>query len=81
MIYIEVALKIPINTVFTYSYEPKEGDGAEQLPEIGKRVSVRFGNQNLTGFVVSKGEKISETTFAVRMSMRLFIFVRVSTLT
>ncbi len=60
MIYIEVALKIPLNTVFTYSYDPKEGDGAEQLPEVGKRVSVRFGNQNLTGFVVSKGEKISE---------------------
>ena len=57
MKYLEIALKLPQNTLFTYSFdETKNEDG--NFPETGKRVNVRFGNQNLTGFIISVSDTL-----------------------
>lgn len=60
MKFLEIALKIPQNTLFTYSYIPEESGKKSFEPEVGKRAEVRFGNQNLTGFIVSAGDRIPE---------------------
>ncbi len=56
--YLEIALKLPQNTVFTYSHTQDVEQDSEFEAEIGKRVEVRFGNQNLTGFIVSVQDEI-----------------------
>lgn len=60
MKFLEIALKIPQNTLFTYSYIPEESGKKSFEPEVGKRAEVRFGNQNLTGFIVSVSDRIPE---------------------
>ena len=56
--YIDVALNIPLNTVFTY-FAPKEEESS--AAPFGRRVEVRFGNRKMTGFVVSSSETRPKT--------------------
>ncbi|MFA5405322.1 MAG: primosomal protein N', partial [Ignavibacteria bacterium] len=51
-LYVNIALNIPINKLFTYSVPKKYHKEAE----IGKRVFVPFGKKTLTGIIVSVQE-------------------------
>ena len=54
MQFVEVILNLPVDQPFTYSFEPKKDSKSkvvENLPEIGKRAEIRFGNRKTTGFI------------------------------
>ena len=51
MIFLDIVLNVPVNQAFTYSYIPQENEKTENIPQIGKRVEVRFGNKKMTGFI------------------------------
>ncbi|MFA6855672.1 MAG: primosomal protein N' [Treponema sp.] len=59
MLYLDIILNVPVNQSFTYSYISSEGSTkTENKPETGKRVEVRFGNRNMTGFIISVHETL-----------------------
>lgn len=58
ILYLQIVLNIPLNQTFTYSYTVKEDDKKENLPEIGKRAEIRFGNRKATGFITGISETI-----------------------
>ncbi len=60
MKYLEIALKTPLNSLFTYSWDETKATEKDIVPERGKRCDVRFGNQNLTGMIVKVHDKIPE---------------------
>ena len=51
MIFLDIVLNVPVNQAFTYSYIPLENQKPENIPQIGKRAEVRFGNKKMTGFI------------------------------
>ena len=51
MIFLDIVLNVPVNQAFTYSYIPLENQNPENIPQIGKRAEVRFGNKKMTGFI------------------------------
>ena len=51
MIFLDIVLNVPVNQAFTYSYIPLENQKTENIPQIGKRAEVRFGNKKMTGFI------------------------------
>lgn len=51
MIFLDIVLNVPVNQAFTYSYIPLENQKPENIPQIGKRTEVRFGNKKMTGFI------------------------------
>ncbi|MCF0242197.1 MAG: primosomal protein N' [Treponema sp.] len=54
MQFVEVILNLPVDQPFTYSFEPKKDSKSkvvENLPEIGKRAEIMFGNRKTTGFI------------------------------
>ncbi len=60
MKYLEIALKTPVNSLFTYSWDENSASDKEIPPSRGKRCDVRFGNQNLTGMIVFVHDTIPE---------------------
>lgn len=55
-IYINIALPVPVNSLFTYSIDSSIlDDSTETL--IGRRVFVKFGKRQLTGVIIEKIEK------------------------
>lgn len=50
--WVEVAFKLPMKQLFTYT--------ASQLLAIGARVVAPFGSRDLVGFVVASGEGFHE---------------------
>ncbi len=73
MKYINVALNVPINQVFTYlEPEPTEKKPLNSFPEdpFGYRVEVRFGNRKLFGYVVESFEKLPETCTVPKEKIR-----------
>ncbi|MBU3023877.1 primosomal protein N' [Aestuariibacter sp. A3R04] len=54
MIFVEVAVPVPLRQVFTYQ--------CEQLPEPGCRVAVPFGNRQLVGMVLGPAETPNDTS-------------------
>ncbi|MCI7108812.1 MAG: primosomal protein N' [Spirochaetia bacterium] len=51
LIFLDIVLNVPVNQAFTYSYIPLENQKPENIPQIGKRAEVRFGNKKMTGFI------------------------------
>lgn len=51
MIFLDIVLNVPVNQAFTYSYIPLENQKPENIPQIGERAEVRFGNKKMTGFI------------------------------
>ena len=51
MIFLDIVLNVPVKQAFTYSYIPLENQKPENIPQIGKRAEVRFGNKKMTGFI------------------------------
>lgn len=51
MIFLDIVLNVPVNQAFTYSYIPLENQKPENIPQIGKRAEVKFGNKKMTGFI------------------------------
>ena len=51
MIFLDIVLNVPVNQAFTYSYIPLENQKPENIPQIGKRAEVRFGNKKMTGII------------------------------
>lgn len=58
MKYLQIALNVPLNQTFTYSYIKTENEKPELEPLTGKRAEVRFGNRKMTGFITSVEDKI-----------------------
>jgi primosomal protein N' (replication factor Y) (superfamily II helicase) len=59
VLYLDIVLNVPINQTFTYSYIPS-GKETDSDPAIGKRADVRFGNRNMTGFIIGVHDKLPE---------------------
>ena len=47
--FVEVALPVPVQKLFTYSIRP----GLADVAKVGSRVLVPFGKQTLTGYIAS----------------------------
>ncbi len=59
MQYVEVILNLPVDQPFTYSFTASETAGKkENLPEIGKRAEIMFGNRKTTGFITGVYENL-----------------------
>ena len=57
--FLQIVLNVPLNQTFTYSYTVSEED-EKNLPEIGKRAEVRFGNRKAIGFITDVSETFPE---------------------
>jgi primosomal protein N' (replication factor Y) len=62
--YIDVVLNVPLNQAFTYRI-PEDSDSQITVSDgedyFGRRVEVRFGNRNLTGFITGCYENLPES--------------------
>ena len=56
--YVEVILNLPVNQGFTYTFSPSQDSKKEEnLPQIGKRAEIMFGNKKTTGFIIGISEE------------------------
>ncbi len=62
MIYLDIALNVPLNQTFTYSFDETDSEKAEKklLPEIGKRAEIKFGNRKTIGYITGIHDKLPE---------------------
>ncbi|MBQ9238485.1 MAG: primosomal protein N' [Treponema sp.] len=52
MIYLDIAVNVPLNQTFLYSYSPPEKKNVPK-PAVGMRAEVPFGNRSLPGFITA----------------------------
>lgn len=63
--YAEVAIPVPLNSVFTYSF-----DSDKMNISFGERVTVYFRNRKTRGYVVSVSENKPDVEFAIKPILR-----------
>ncbi len=69
MIFLKVAVAVPLEQTLTYGLSAAPEDGDEEgdpLRLVGRRVLVPLGNRRVTGYVVDIADDLGETSYAVK---------------